>query len=176
MRKQKIITIALLLACSFGLSGGCDNGGGGGDGTPLPQTPVFDLDTAIDLGELSLVAYNQLRECVASGKDAITVPSPWTLETVIFEGVDASLNDTCLDDRGVVPIAFIATRGNGIYLAFRGTSNIADALSDALAIQVDYNLIDDGGMVSGGFLDQYEGTGDNPVEENILITIDGLAS
>lgn len=175
MRKGRIITTALLLALSFGMAGGCNNGGGGGiDEEPPPQKPPFDLETAIDLGELSLVAYNQLQECIDSGKDAITVPSPWTLEEVIYEGVDSDLNDTCLDDKGVVPIAFIATNGSGIYLAFRGTSNVSDALSDALALQTDYIFIDNGGKVSQGFLDTYEGTGDNPVEQDILATLDNL--
>jgi lipase (class 3) len=176
MRNGRIITIALLLALAFGISGGCSNGGGGGgdDEEPEPQKPVFDLETAIDLGELSLVAYNQLRECIASGKDAITVPAPWTLEEVIYESADSTFNDTCLDDEGVVPMAFIATEGNSIYLAFRGTSNLSDALSDALALQVDYDLIPDGGMVSGGFLGVYEGTDSFPVEADILSKLDEL--
>jgi hypothetical protein len=174
MRNGRLFAVALLLALSFGIAGGCNNGGGGGFGTPPPQTPVFDLETAIDLGELSLVAYEQLRQCIASGKSAITVPSPWTLEEVIYESADATFNDTCKDDEGVVPIAFIATQGNGIYLAFRGTSNLSDALSDALAIQVDYDLIPEGGMVSGGFLDVYEGTDSFPVEADILSKLDEL--
>ena len=176
MRIGNLMMIALLLAVSFGLAGGCSNGGGGGgvDEEPPPVKPVFNLETAIDLGELSLVAYEQLKQCIASGKDAITVPAPWTLEDVIYESVDPALNDTCLDDKGVVPVAFIATEGNSIYLAFRGTSNVADAISDALAIQVDYGLVPDGGMVSGGFLGMYEGTGDFPVESDILSDLDQL--
>lgn len=176
MRNGRIFAIALLLALSFGIAGGCNNGGGGGDDdTPGPMPPVeFDLETAIDLGELSLVAYEQLRQCIASGKGAITVPSPWTLEEVIYESVDSTFNDTCLDDEGVVPIAFIATESNNIYLAFRGTSNVSDALSDALAIQVPYDLIPDGGRVSGGFLGMYEGTDSFPVESEILSKLDEL--
>ncbi len=174
MRKGNLLTLALLLALSLGTAGGCNNGGGGGGfGSPEPPS-AFDLDTALDLGELSLAAYEQLKQCIASGKSAITVPSPWTLEEVIYEAVDTTFNDTCLDDRGIVPIAFVATNDNSIYVAFRGSSNVSDALSDALAIQTDYDLIDDGGMVSGGFLDVYEGTGDNPVEQNILATLDNL--
>lgn len=176
MRNGRLITTALLLALAFGISGGCNNGGGGGGGLeePPPQKPPFDLETAIDLGELSLVAYNQLQECIDSGKDAITVPSPWTLQEVIYAAADTSLNSTCKDDNGVVPVAFIATEGSGIYLAFRGTSNVSDALSDALALQTDYVFIDNGGMVSQGFLDAYEGTGDNPVEQDILAVLDNL--
>ena len=177
MRKGSLTGIALLVALAFGIAGGCSNGGGNGGGAgeePGPQTPVFDLDTAIDLGELSLVAYNQLHECIDSGKDAITVPAPWTLEEVIYESVDSDLNDTCKDDSGVVPIAFIATEGNSVYLAFRGTSNVADALTDALAIQIPYDLIPDGGKVSGGFLGEYKGTDSFPVESAILSKLDDL--
>lgn len=176
MRKGNIITFALLLAVSFGIAGGCSNGGGGGGigGEPPPVKPVLDLEAAIDLGELSLVAYEQLKQCIASGKGAITVPSPWTLEEVIYQSADPTFNDTCLDDEGVVPMAFIATESNNIYLAFRGTSNLSDALSDALAIQVPYDLIPGGGMVSGGFLDVYEGTDSFPVEADILSKLDEL--
>ena len=176
MRNGRIFAVALLLAVSFGIAGGCNNGGGGGGigEEPPPVKPVFNLETAIDLGELSLVAYEQLRQCIASGKDAITVPAPWTLEEVIYESADTTFNDTCKDDEGVVPMAFIATEGNGIYLAFRGTSNLSDALSDALAIQVPYDLIPDGGRVSGGFLDVYEGTDSFPVESEILSKLDEL--
>lgn len=176
MRIGNLMMIALLLAVSFGLAGGCNNGGGDGDGGPLPgQTPGdFDLETAIDLGELSLVAYEQLKQCIASGKSAITVPSPYTLREVIYESVDSTFNDTCLDDKGVVPVAFIATESDNIYLAFRGTSNVSDAITDALAIQIDYGLVPDGGMVSGGFLSMYEGSGAFPIEPDILSELDDL--
>jgi Lipase (class 3) len=173
MKAEKILIAFLLLAASFGLIGGCSNGSGGGT-LPGPMPGDFDLETAINLGELSLVAYEQLRQCIDSGKDAITVPSPYTLQEVIYENVDSTFNDTCLDDNSVVPMAFIATEGNSIYLAFRGTSNVADSLSDALAIQVPYNLVPNGGKVSGGFLLDYEGTDSNPRESEILSKLDDL--
>ncbi|HET7289579.1 MAG TPA: lipase family protein, partial [Thermodesulfobacteriota bacterium] len=37
-----------------------------------------------------------------------------------------------------------------------------------------YIFIDNGGKVSQGFLETYEGTGDNPVEQDILATLDNL--
>lgn len=177
MRKGNIISLALLLALAFGIAGGCNNGGGGGGGIdeePAPQTPVFDLETAIDLGELSLVAYNQLTECIDSGKGAITVPSPYTLEEVIYEDASGDVDSTCLDDDTVVPAAFIATMDNNIYLAFRGTKNVSDAVADAAALQVPYTLVPDGGEVSLGFLNDYMGTDANPVEPDILSKLDEL--
>lgn len=71
-------------------------------------------------------------------------------------------------------MAFIATEGRNIYLAFRGTSNVADAISDALALQAPYNLVPNGGNVSGGFLIYYEGTGTYPIESEILSKLDDL--
>lgn len=178
MRPEKFLAILLLLAVSFGIAGGCNNGNGGGkgDGTenPGPMTGAFDLETAIDLAELSLVAYNQLTECINTGKSGITVPSPYTLQEVIYEDVSSDLNDTCLDDDTVVPAAFIATEGSNIYLAFRGTSNAADAVADAAALQVAYNLVPDGGKVSGGFLADYQGSDTNPVQPDILSELDKL--
>lgn len=176
MRKGNIISLALLLALAFGIAGGCNNGGGGSGGgvDEEPEPPVFDLETAIDLGELSLVAYNQLTECIDSGKDAITVPSPYTLEAVIYEDASNDVDSTCLDDDTVVPAAFIATMDNNIYLAFRGTKNVSDAVADAAALQVPYTLVPDGGEVSLGFLNDYMGTDANPVQADILSELDEL--
>ena len=173
MRTERTLIIFLLLSLLFGLTGGC--GGNSDDATnPEPETGKFDLETAIKLGELSLVTYEQLKQCIDSGKDAITVPAPYTLEEVLFEGVDSEINPTCKDDTSVVPIAFIATEGDNIYLAFRGTANIADALSDVLDIQVPYTLVPDGGNVSEGFLNKYMGTDVNPIQPDILSKLNAL--
>ncbi len=138
------------------------------------QTVTFDLETAIDLAELSLVAYNQLTECIDSGKEAITVPSPYTLQEVIYQDASSDVDSTCLDDDTVVPAAFIATRDKNIYLSFRGTKNVSDAVADAAALQVPYTLVPDGGEVSLGFLNDYMGTDTNPVQPDILSKLDEL--
>ena len=178
MKRVRIIIVAFLFLVSFGIAGGCDNGNGGGNGegaeSPEPMTGVFDLETAINLAELSLVAYNQLTECIESGKNAISVPSPYTLEEVIYEGVSDDVDSACLDDDTLVPAAFIATEGNSIYLSFRGTSNLTDAVADAAALQVPYTLVPDGGEVSLGFLNDYMGTDDNPLQPKILSKLDEL--
>ena len=104
------MTIVLFTFICFGMIGGCDNSnntGGTGDEVtqPGPGTGEFDIETAIDLAQLSVVAYNQRIQCINSGKMAITVPSPYTLQEVFYEPVNSNLNKTCLDDNGVVPVS-----------------------------------------------------------------------
>ena len=172
MINNKSIKIFFLLTVLLWLANGC---GGGNDSTDYEPAPSgFNLETSITLGELSLVAYDQLNQCIDFGKDAITVPAPFTLEEVIYEDVDSSVNLTCKDDTSVAPIAFIATEGKNIYLVFRGTANISDALTDFLDIQVPYFLVSGGGEVSEGFLNKYIGTDANPIRGAILSKLDEL--
>jgi hypothetical protein len=168
------LTVLLLVFVSFGISGGCNNNGGGGV-VPGPVGPQFDLELAIELGELALVAYEQRIQCINGGKDTITVPSPYKLEEVIFQGVSSFFNSTCLDDDGVIPLAFVATKDDGIYVSFRGTANFTDAITDIAAIQVPYNFVPTTGQVSGGFQGAYTGTDDFPIESAILSKVDELA-
>ncbi len=180
MTINKAFSIFFLILVSFAVAGGCNNNNSGGGTEPLPgeeeevETGVFNLELAIELGELSLVAYEQRLQCINTGKSAITVPSPYKLEKVIFEGVNSFFNDTCKDDSGVIPIAFIATEGSSIYLVFRGTANVADALSDLAVEQEDYKFIPMGGKVSGGFQETYEGSDANPIEGDIITELDEL--
>ncbi len=176
MRKTGILAILLLVIVSFGIAGGCNNNSGnnGGGDPPLDGSEGFDLELAIELGELSLVAYEQRLQCISGGKGAITVPSPYKLEEVIFEEVSSLLNDTCADDDGVIPIAFIATEGDNIYVAFRGTANVSDDLSDIAAIQGPYSFVPNGGNVSLGFLDVYGFDDTDPIESTILTKLDEL--
>ena len=182
MRRTSLLAVILLIVVSLGVAGGCsdnnnngnNNGGGGGVGAPDPEAPEFDLELAIELGELSLVAYEQRLECISGGKEAITVPTGYTLEEVIFEGVSSFFNSTCMGDDDVIPIAFIATRDDNIYVVFRGTANFADAISDLAALQQPYMFIPNAGNVSIGFQTTYQGTDDNPIESTILSKLDDL--
>lgn len=176
MRSKRILDVFLFLIISLTIIGGCSSGNG--NNNPAPgQTVPFDLETAIELGELSLVAYEQLVQCMGSGKGSITVPSPYTLEEVIFEGVDSTIdNITCVDDTSVIPLAFIATKGNSIYVVFRGTVENSEAVADTDVIQVPYDFVPDGGTVSEGFLGIYDGTQANPIESEILNELDKLIS
>jgi len=90
MRLFKLFSFLILILCiSFGTIGGCgggdeDNNGesSGNGGEPEPGGPQFDLELAIELIELSSVAYEQRIQCIEGGKNAITVPSPYMLEEV----------------------------------------------------------------------------------------------
>jgi len=173
MRTDRILKFFLLLTVFSGLTIGCSGSNDSTNPAPAPGGE-FNLETAITLGELSLVAYQQLKQCIDTGKEAITVPAPFQLEEVIYEGVDSAINPTCNDDTSVVPIGFIATEGKNIYLAFRGTANIADALTDILDTQVSYTLVPDGGKVSQGFLNKYMGTDTNPIRATVFSKLDEL--
>ena len=173
MITDRILKLFLLLTVFSGLTIGCSGSTDSTNPAPAPGGE-FNLETAITLGELSLVAYEQLKQCIETGKEAITVPAPFNLEEVIYEGVDSAINPTCADDTNVVPIAFIATEGKNIYLAFRGTANIADALTDILDTQVSYTLVPDGGKVSQGFLNKYMGTDTNPIRATVFSKLDEL--
>jgi len=175
MRRTIILAVLLLVIVSFGISGGCNNNGGNGGGNDIPDaTEGFDLELAIELGELALVAYEQRIQCINGGKSAITVPPEYNLEEVIFEPVSSLLNDTCLDDDGVISIAFIATRDENIYVSFRGTANISDAISDVVALQIPYNFVPNSGNVAFGFLDVYGVDASSPIVSTILAKLDEL--
>ncbi len=175
MRQTGIFSLLLLAAVSFGIAGGCNNNGNGNNNGEVPEAEdTFDLELAIDLGELALVAYEQRIQCINSGTGAITVPAPYTLEEVIFEPVSTLFNSTCLNDTNVIPIAFIATEGENIYVVFRGTANVSDAISDFAAIQVPYLFVPDGGLVAFGFLDVYGIDSSEPIVSTILNKLDEL--
>jgi len=175
MRKTSLLAVLVLVIISFGITGGCNkNGGNNGGNNPGVGSTGFDLELAIELGELALVAYEQRLQCISGGKGAITVPSPYKLEEVIFEAVSSFFNDTCADDDSVIPIAFIATEGDNIYVAFRGTANVSDTISDIASIQIPYTFVPNGGNVSLGFLDVYGFDDTEPIESTILSKLDDL--
>ena len=169
MSASKLLIVFFSLLISFGSIGGC-NGSGGNNNSEPDILEGFDLELAIELGELALVAYEQRIQCINGGKGAITVPSPYTLELVIFESVSSLFDSTCLDDEGVIPIAFIATEGENIYVSFRGTANVMDDVDDIDAIQAPYTFVSNGGNVAQGFLGVYTG-----IESTILNKVNELA-
>ncbi len=178
MRRTNLFLVIFLVVVSFGIAGGCNNNNNGnnddgGVGDPGPQEPQYDLELAIELMELSLVAYNQRVQCIMGGKSAITVPSPYTLEEVIFES-ESDAKNACMDDSTVVPFAFIATMDDNIYLSFRGTETFSDDVSDFAALQVPYNFIPNGGKISLGFLASYQGDETNPIQSTIINKLDEL--
>jgi hypothetical protein len=177
MRLNSLLALLFLVTVSFGIVGGCNNNGSsnndGDTEEPGAEDPSFNLDTAIELAELSLVAYEQRIQCINDGKGAITVPSGYTLEEVYYDEV-TDADSGCHDDEDVVPAAFIVTKGDNIYLSFRGTSNLVDAVSDFAALQEPYMFLPNFGNVSIGFQVAYQGTDDNPIESAILSKLDEL--
>lgn len=170
---MKYLGVVLLFGfISLGASGGCSNDSwnkGGG-----PGEPQFDLELAIELMELSLVAYEQRLQCIKEGKNAITVPSPYKLEEVIFQAVTPIINRSCKDGLGVIPLAFIATKDDSIYVSFRGSADLSDVITDIKAIQEPYNFVSTTGKVSVGFQTAYTGNDTNPIESTILSKLDEL--
>ena len=174
MRRTRIFAFLILTVISFGIVGSCNNNGGNNDGEVPDAVEGFNLELAIELGELALVAYEQRIQCINGGKGAITVPAPYKLEEVIFEPVSTFFNSSCLDDGDNIPIAFIATRDDNIYVSFRGTANISDGISDAIALQIPYLFVPDGGNAAFGFLDVYGFDNTQPIASTILNKLDEL--
>jgi triacylglycerol lipase len=81
------------------------------------------------------------------GGTTFALPAPYTLQAQ-FDTVEQFFGES---DSGAVPIAFIATRGNAIYVVFRGTKTIAEWVSDATFSQVDYTYVANAGKTETGF-------------------------
>lgn len=147
MRRTSMHLLILLVIVCFGVVGGCNNNSGnnddGGIGDPGPGEPQYAIDIAIELMELSAVAYQQRVQCINGGKSAVTVPAPYKLEEVIFES-ESKTDEACMDDDTVIPFAFIATMGDNIYLSFRGTETFSDEVADLAALQIPYNFVPNG--------------------------------
>ena len=113
----------------------------------------FDIDTATELMRLSLQAYQMLIDS-NNGVD-FTLPAPYTLIIQFLTG--ESFLGIGLDEE--VPIAFIATANNNIYVVFRGTKTIDEWIADADFPFVPYTFVSNGGMTEQGFTDIYETLG-----------------
>jgi len=113
----------------------------------------FDIDTATELMRLSLQAYQMLID--SNNGVQFTLPEPYKLiiqfltgENFLGIGLDVE-----------VPIAFIATANNNIYVVFRGTKTIDEWIADADFPFVPYTNVSNGGMTEKGFTDIYESLG-----------------
>lgn len=152
------------------LDGGFDNdSNGGGDslgGAPGPATAEgFDLDLALELGRLCLQSYQMLIDF--NHMEEFKLPAPFQLVKVFstserYVGEFASATE--------VPIAFVATKDDAIYVVFRGTVTITEWIDDATFSQVPYNFVSKGGLTETGFTSIY-GT----IHQDILNTVMDLA-
>ncbi|MBN1442555.1 MAG: lipase family protein [Planctomycetes bacterium] len=157
---------ALCLAAAILLGLPACNSDGGGDDAEGPDLAAFDLDTALELCRLSLRAYQQLEDFEASR--AFTLPAPYQLEEEL--ATDERYAGETFGDP-VVPVGFIATRGESIFLAFRGTSTVFEWIQDAKIAQVDYTFVAGGGLTEQGFTEIYAS-----LRDDVLAKIDELAA
>jgi len=146
-RVALVVTLSLLAAAC------------GDDDRPAPRptpTPVigaeeeaFDLDLAVELGALCLQSYQMLAD-FQSGT-TFTLPAPYALQMQFFttETYPGEGSGTA------VPIAFVATSGDAIYVVFRGTKTISEWIADAHFTQVPYTPVSGGGLTEDGFTTIY---------------------
>ena len=166
---QFIIAILLLFLTAYTSS--CKVDGDNTDGF-LTGDP-FDLDLALELGRLCLQAYQMLDDF--NNGINFQLPPPFNLEMVfctteqfIGESIDPS---TILDKQfctgsDEVPIAFIATSGENIFLVFRGTATIEEWIKDAEFFKEPYTFVENAGNTEEGFTKIYS-TIHNSIVDNI---------
>lgn len=159
------------LAMAFGLAVLLVGCGGGGDGhgapTPTPTpTPMvgeeespFDLGLALALARLSLQSYQMLTDF--EDGTPFTLPAPYTLQAQYLTAEHYPGESFSQE----VPIAFLATSGNAIYVVFRGTKTISEWISDATFTQVRYEPVDGGGKTEAGFTAIYESINSPIIDE-----------
>ena len=68
-----------------------------------------------------------------------------------------------------VPIGFVATTADIIYVVFRGTQTISEWITNATFPQVDYDFVDDGGKTYRGFTKIYQ-----TINEAVITTVNNL--
>lgn len=116
---------------------------------PIPED--FDAVTATDLADLAVSAYDQGQ----AWEDGQQWDAPLGYAFYAQVTTGQNWNDWT---PGVeqVPVGWIGTRDETIYVVFRGTSTNSEALLDLDAVQVDYPFLEgDGGGTHGGFTDRY---------------------
>lgn len=146
-------------------SNGMEDGGLGSE-PGLGASGSFDLDLALELGRLCLQSYQMLID-FNKGKD-FQLPAPYTLIKQFYTDERYAGEASYQGQR--VPIAFIATKGENIYLVFRGTVTITEWIDDAEFSQVAYSYVSKGGMTETGFTQIY-GT----LQMDIIATIKNLS-
>jgi triacylglycerol lipase len=163
---RRLAAAALLTLTLAGCGGG---GGDGGPPTPDPEaTPRADIPTATTLLQLCLQSYQMLTD-FESGK-TFTLPAPYTLQAT-FSTPERYVGESAAPADTQVPIAFIATSGNAIYVVFRGTKTISEWISDATFAQVDYSYVTNGGKTETGFTEIYA-----TIRSGIIDKVAGLAA
>ena len=109
--------------------------------TQLP--PNFDINKAIELAELSDLAYAQYK--AFSEKQSWTLPAPYSLEIVLDAVYE---NDN-------TPLGFIAKANNNLYIVWRGTQDIEEWIEDAKYEQTQCSFLNKGEKIALGFDEMY---------------------
>jgi triacylglycerol lipase len=96
-----------------------------------------------------------------------SLPAPYTLQAQFYTQEHFAGDGL----NGIVPIAFVATSGNAIYVVFRGTKTISEWISDATLSQVAYTYVANGGKTETGFTAIYDS-----IRTGIIQEVTSLAS
>ncbi|MCO4769017.1 MAG: lipase family protein [Deltaproteobacteria bacterium] len=132
-------TVGSLIA----LSGGCI--------TTLPLPDGFNPAEATEFAELAVSAYD-MRATLQAGDDWLG-PDGYAMHGV--HTTEQNWNDLS-DEPETVPVAWLGSRDETVFVVFRGTSTSTEALLDLDITQVDFPLLSgDGGGTHEGFTERY---------------------
>jgi triacylglycerol lipase len=143
---------------------GCVGDGDDSSSTP-PSTGSFEINLAVELAHLSLQAYQQLDDY--TNNRVFSLPDPYVLQEQFFT-TERFAGESLGSGEGI-PIAFIATAQDRIYLAFRGTQTISEWNNNVKFAQVDYTFVTNGGLSHQGFTETYRS-----IHESIVASINNL--
>lgn len=148
--------LAALSVLAVLVAGCSDDPDGGVRPAPSPTPTVvgeeeqpFDLELAVELGALCLQSYQMLTDF--EDGTSFSLPEPYVLQ-MQFSTPEHYPGESFTTE---VPIAFVATAGDAIYVVFRGTKTIAEWIADAAFSQVPYAPVSGGGAVEDGFATIY---------------------
>lgn len=119
---------------------------------PQGTTEPFDLTLALELSRLNLQAYQQLENFL--DERSFSLPAPYILEEQLFTSVRFA--GDIFDDAERVPIGFVASAGNALYVVFRGTEAISEWLADVTFPQEAFTFVPNSGMTHQGFTNVYQ--------------------
>jgi triacylglycerol lipase len=138
----------------------------GCDGDDSSSTPAgsesFDINLTVELAHLSLQTYQQLDDYM--NNRVFSLPAPYALQEQFFT-TERFAGESLGSGEGI-PIAFVATADDRIYLAFRGTQTVSEWNNNIKFTQVDYTFVTQGGQTHRGFTEIY-GTVNKPIVETI---------
>ncbi len=117
---------------------------------PLPEG--FDAAEATEFAGLALSGYD-MRAAIESGEDFVP-PEGFTLHAL--HTTQQNWNDITESEAETVPVGWLGTRDDTIYVIYRGTSTRTELLLDLASAQTDYPLLSgDGGGTHNGFTERY---------------------